>query len=230
MIQAAQEAAEARPEDLLVYAFLLVGFVNGLRPGENRGLQWHRVDWNYHADELGRVYGAIDIDATLERKKPYTRNGVRVPERFVIGGVKLDIDASNRVMLLPPEVVQVLRGWQVEQKKWQLAAGPPWHNQFDLIFTSEVGTPIPHQNLSRRIDRVLRPTGLGHWTVGELTRHSFATRLQDDLQPAVLTRGLGHKRGSTTAERHYIVPEKQVIADHLEPMERFLKGGMRHAR
>ena len=33
---------------------------------------------------------------------------------------------------------------------------------------------------------------------------------------------MGHRRGSTTAERHYIVPEKQVIADHLEPMERFL--------
>jgi integrase len=133
-------------------------------------------------------------------------------------------------MLLPPEVVEVLRRWQVEQKKWQLAAGPAWKNEHDLIFTSEVGTPISTQNFSRRIDRVLKPTGLGHMTVGELTRHSFATRLQDDLQAEILTRSMGHVRGSTTAQRHYVVPQKAVIADHLEPMERFLQGSKRPAR
>jgi integrase len=107
-------AAAARSEDLLVYAFLLVGFVNGLRPGENRGLPWSRLDWDYHTDQGGRVFGAIDIDASLKRKKAYTRNGNRVPERLVLGGVKRDIDASNRIMVLPPEVLQVLRRWQVE--------------------------------------------------------------------------------------------------------------------
>lgn len=223
MITIAKAAAEARPEDLLVYAFLLVGFVNGLRPGENRGLQWSRLDWSYHTDSKGRVYGAIDIDASLKRKKAYVRDGDYVPERFVMGGVKRDIAASNRIMVLPPEVLGVLRRWQVEQKRQQLAAGSDWSNEHDLIFTSTTGTPIPTQNLSKRIDRVLESTGLGHWTIGELTRHSFATRLQADLQPEILTRGMGHKRGSQTAERHYIVPEKQIIADHLEPMERFLR-------
>jgi integrase len=135
VIRTVQEAAEARSEDLLVYAFLLVGFVNGLRPGENRGLQWHRLDWDYYTDKRGRIYGSIDIDGTLKRKRGYTRNGVRVPERFVMGGVKLDIAASNRIMLLPPEVVEVLRRWRVEQDRQQLAAGPAWNNEHDLIFT-----------------------------------------------------------------------------------------------
>jgi integrase len=230
MLKTAQEAAEARSADLMVYAFLLVGFVNGLRPGENRGLQWNRVDWDYYTDPNGRIYGAVDIDGSLKRKRGYTRNGKRVPERFVMGGVKRGIEASNRIMLLPPEVVEVLRRWQVEQKKWQLAAGPAWNNENDLIFTSEVGTPISTQNLSRRIDRVLKPSGLGHMTIGELTRHSFATRLQDNLQSEILTRSMGHKRGSTTAARHYIVPEKKIISDHLAPMERFLGGDKRRAR
>jgi hypothetical protein len=48
--------------------------------------------------------------------------------------------------------------------------------------------------------------------------------MQDDLRAEILTRSMGHKRGSATAERHYVVPEKAVISDHLEPMERFLKG------
>ena len=226
---AAAAAAEAKPEDLLVYAFLLVGFVNGLRRGENFGLQWHRLDWEYHTDEKGQVFGAIDISATLKRKKRHWRNGEYIPERYVMGGVKRDTAESNRIMVLPPQVIEVLRRWQVEQKKQQRAAGPDWDNEFDLIFTNQCGSHVMN-NMARRIDRVLKPTGLGHWSVGELTRHSFATRLQSDLQPALLTRSRGHVRGSTTAERHYVVHEPEVIADHLEPMERFLAPSPRPTR
>jgi integrase len=222
MIATAAAAAEVKSEDVLVYAFLLVGFVNGLRPGENRGLQWHRLDWEYDTDGNGRVFGAIDIDASLQRKKPHWRDGEYFPERYVLGGLKLGTQESKRIMVLPPQVVEVLRRWQVEQEKWKRAAGPDWNNELDLTFTSQFGTPLSGSNMARRIDRVLKPTGLGHWSVGELTRHSFGTRLQSDLQPAILTRGMGHKRGSTTAQRHYVVPEPEVIADHLEPMERFL--------
>lgn len=146
-----------------------------------------------------------------------------------MGGVKLDTQESKRIMVLPPQVVGVLRRWRDEQDRWRVAAGPAWNNEHDLLFTTEVGTPIAAA-LARRIHRVLKPAGFRDWSVGELTRHSFATRLQDDLQPAILTRGMGHKRGSTTAERHYIVPEKQVITDHLEPMERFLGAERRSPR
>jgi integrase len=203
---------EAEGTDTLVYAFLLLGFTVGLRPGENLGARWDCLDWHE---------GTLEIEKTLQRKIGYTRDGVKVPDRLVMGGVKRDIAASKRTMTLPPQVLQALRRWQVEQKEQQLAAGPKWKHWFGLIFTSEVGTPISSNNMARRVNVITERLGLGHWSLTELTRHSFATLIEGDLAPQVMEKAMGHSVGSSE-RKQYIHRDKPVVTEHLEPMARIL--------
>jgi integrase len=203
---------EAEGTDTLVYAFLLTGFAAGLRPGENLGAKWQYLDW----DEA-----TLEIEKTLQRKKRHVRDGEVIPERLVIGGVKRGINASRRIMVLPPQVLQALRRWQVEQKEQQLRAGARWKNRHGLIFTSEVGTPISSNNMARRINIITKRLNLGHWSLSELTRHSFATHVEGELQPQVMEKAMGHSVGSSE-RKQYIHRDKPVVTEHLEPMARIL--------
>jgi integrase len=215
---------EAAERDLLVEAFLLTGFANGLRSGENMGASWDRVNWKYYTDEDGEVYGALDIAETLKVKGGNSRDGEWVPEYLEIGDVKGRVEASRRVMLLDPEVLAVLRRWRAKQKEERLKAGERWQgNPGNLIFTSQVGTPMSPRNMARRVANVLKGTELEGWAIGELTRHSFSTLVEGDLPPQVLERAQGHAPGSN-ARRHYIHREKTVVSEHLKPMKRILKG------
>ena len=46
---------EVAKSDPLVHAFLLVGFTQGLRAGENLGAGWDYLDWEGYTDENGVV-------------------------------------------------------------------------------------------------------------------------------------------------------------------------------
>lgn len=214
----AQSLLEEAQADPLVHAFLLVGLSQGLRAGENLGAGWDYLDWEGYTDANGVVMGTLEIERTLKRTPAHRRNGVKVTERLEMGGVKLGIRASERIMVLPPAVLQVLRTWQVRQKEEQLKAGPDWDNEHGLIFTTEVGTPMHSTNMTRRINIITKRLNMGHWSIGEFTRHSFATMIEADLQPQVLERAMGHSVGSAE-RRKYIHREKPVVTDHLKVMD-----------
>ena len=146
---------------------------------------------------------------------------MKVPERWFISQVKGDVEASKRVMVLPAKVLGVLRIWQVRQKEEQLRAGPAWNNEHNLIFTTEIGTAMT--NMDRRINKLLATTDLGHWSISELTRHSFATLIEADLQPQIMERAMGHAPGSSE-RRHYIHRQKAIVTDHLKVMDNLIEG------
>ncbi len=223
----------AEENDLLLYASLLTGFSNGLRPGELLGAQWHNVEWNLFTDDNGQTFGAIEIEETLKVEGGYVRNGEKVPERRQMGAVKGEVAASERIMALDPRVLKALRRWQVKQKEEQLRAGENWQgNEHDLIFTSRIGTPINDGNLRRRTDRLFATAGIeGHYSLKEITRHTFATLIEAHLAAPALERAMGHvvggvalSEGLTTSRKPYIHRKKAVITEHLEPIGRILDG------
>jgi integrase len=231
MVSVAEKQAEKEPKDLLVSAFLLLALTSGLRTGEALGAQWERINWEYEVID-GHTYGALDIEHSLKRIRGYTnRDGVKVPERLVLGGVKAnmqgEIEASKRIMVLPPAVLQVLKRWRHEQERQRLEAGDRWDNQYGLVFTSDVGTPISPSNMIKYIDRVLVPT-MKHWAIGELTRHTFATLLENELEESqlhILTKALGHMpNGVTRSDSQYVHRRpKPIVSEHLEHIEPLLQ-------
>jgi integrase len=134
---------------------------------------------------------------------------------------------------LDPRVLRALRRWQVRQKEEQLKAGENWQgNEHNLIFTSRVGTPINDGNLRSRIRRLLANAEIEEqYSLKEITRHTFATLIEEHIAAPALERAMGHvvggvalSEGLTTSRKPYIHRKKAVITEHLEPIGRILDG------
>lgn len=79
-------------------------------------------------------------------------------------------------------------------------------------------------NMDRRINKLLTTTDLGHWSISELTRHSFATLIETDLEPQIMERAMGHAVGSSQRRSSYIHRDEPVITQHLPVMDKFFGG------
>ncbi|MBC7107125.1 MAG: site-specific integrase, partial [Firmicutes bacterium] len=132
---------------------LLVG--SGLRRGELLGLRWQDVNL-----EAGTV--------TVERSLVATRTGPVFQEPKTRSG--------RRTVPLPRPVVRSLKAWRVRWKEERLKLGPDWPHT-DLVFPTEVGTPIHPRNFLRAFKQVLAKAGLPETITVHAIRHTYATLL-----------------------------------------------------
>lgn len=171
----AQEAAHflayARDEPLYP-AFLLVTLY-GLRRGEVLGLRWCDVDWDH--DQLNIRQQVQQIGNVV----------VQGPVKTSAGRRDLPLLAVVRQALSRHQVIQQGRVEQAEA---------------ELVFASEVGTPIWPRNFVRVFHRVRASAGVRRVTVHHL-RHTAATLLKNLGVPARDAQLiLGHAHISTTQQ------------------------------
>lgn len=196
------EAAKGDP----VEAFIVVGLMTGLRPGELLGLRWDDVD--------------LDAD-TLEVSGSLKREG----SKLRLGDVKRGIRQSRRRLDLPAPAVEALRVHRVRQKERQLAAGEVWQNAAGLVFTSELGRPISPSNMNRTLAKVTDRAGLGHWSMTELSRHSAASLMSAAGVPLEeIADTLGHS-STRMLEQHYRHQLRPSLNAHVAVMEKLFGGG-----
>jgi integrase len=215
-------AAEADP---LVDAFLRVGVQIGPRPGELFGAQWENLFFDRDL---------LLVAHSLHRECKYTAtDGTVTKERLVLGQTKTA--TSIRPILLPADALQALKRRQIQQWEEQLMAGPAWNNEYGLIFTTATGTPWSPSGMNKRLAKITEKAGIGHWSVYELTRHSYATfvsHAKDEQGRRMvaledLAIALGHSRGDTRmARQHYIDWNQTPIIDsHVGVMEKVFGTG-----
>ena len=183
-------------------AAVVTGLMLGLRPGELLGLCWADVD-----TKAARL--------TVQRSLKRESDGLR------LGAPKTP--SSARKLDLPPSVARALRAHRSRQSAERLSAGSLWADQ-DLVFASEVGTPIDPSNLRRTLARITKHAGLGHWHPHEL-RHSAASLLSAaGVSMEQIADLLGHSNARTTAAvyRHRIGDSVHGAAG---PMESLLGSG-----
>ena len=100
------------------------------------------------------------------------------------------------------------------------AAGERW-DEHDLVFASEIGTPLDAANVRRGFRRVAAAAGLNaaEWTPREL-RHSFVSLLSDAGVPIEqIARLVGHTGGSAVTETIYRKQLRPVIEDGATVMD-----------
>ncbi|HNX50500.1 MAG TPA: tyrosine-type recombinase/integrase, partial [Thermoanaerobaculaceae bacterium] len=136
---------------------------------------------------------------------------------------------SRRRIPLTPAAVAALRQHRARQGEERLKLGDDWASQWDLVFSSEVGTPLEHGNLLRRAYwPLLLKIGLADLVVTKeerirkrkggkveevevrtikprvtfhALRHTAATLLLEQGQhPVIVGALLGHARTSTTVD------------------------------
>jgi integrase len=170
-------------DDRLFPAFL-VELTTGLRSGELLAVRWPNLD-------LGK--GAIRIVETVARVKAIDAK----KSKLEFSDPKTE--ASIREIPLIPPVVQALKRHKSRQAEEPLFWGQAY-NKENLVFPTNLGTPLEPQNFYRKHCSIIRKAGLKHIRVHDL-RHTFATLLLEEGEnPEVLRDFLGHTKTSTTLD------------------------------
>jgi integrase len=154
--EASQLIAAAKEERLA--AMVVVGLTLALRPGEMTGLVW----------------GDVDLD---HRYLAVTGSIKRLPDNKLHRGDVKRSTAGQRTVGLTAEVVVALREHKARQAAERLAAGPDWQDH-DLVFPSEVGSPMDPSNVRRFFTRIGHKAGL-EYSIPYLMRHSGVSLLID---------------------------------------------------
>jgi integrase len=182
-----------------------------MRRGEVLGLHWSALDWQAGTLRVTHSVKRVqDRDATSGRRTRLVVSELKTPK-------------SRRLLALTPEMVTRFRQPRARQAEQQMAAGTLWQDH-ELIFTSEVGSPMDPDNFSHSFARLCERAGLGHWHPHEL-RHSRASLMLAQGTPLhVVSDVLGHASIAITKDvyGHLLEGGKRAAA---ESMSRALFSG-----
>jgi integrase len=195
--QAAKLLAVA-PSDRLGITVEL-GLYLGLRPGEVLGLQWGDIDFDQRT---------LRVRRSLKREQ----NRLRFGEPKTPG--------SRRILAMPDPLVAALQRHRNQQNTDRECADDMW-TEFDLVVTTEVGTPVDPSNARRTLDRLCDETGIGHWNPNAL-RHSFASLLSLRGAPMEeVADAMGHvdTRMTSRVYRHNLKSVVDVAAVHFGSLQ-----------
>jgi integrase len=181
-----------------LFSFLLA---TGCRPSEAIGLKWQDLSFDRNTVEIKRVV-------------VWQRNG---------GSWQFSIPKtakSRRTIPLPVSLIKELKQHRVRQHKERLKLGSNWQD-FDLIFPSQVGTPLTMGRITRVFQRIKKDIKITKKIRLYDLRHTSASfLLQKNVNPKVVSERLGHSTVTLTLDvySHVLPTMQQDATEHLEDM------------
>ena len=184
----------AKNTNLKKYALFRLLAYSGMRIGECLALTWHDLDYKNNT---------IAINKTL----------ARIKDKLVIQTPKTK--ASNRVISLDTETIQVLKMWQLEQRKQLLKLGINSMNKHQLIFSNGNNEYIYSGTVRKSIKILAKKAGI-HSITTHGFRHTHATLLfASGMDIKQVQARLGHSNVQTTLNiyTHAIQDKQDKIGD-----------------
>jgi len=175
------------------FAVFLAAIETGMRPEEYLGLQWK--------------------DVNFENKVLSVRRAVVVTKGGGFIFTEPKTKKSRRSIPISNSLIAALKAHRREQLKERLKIGGNYQN-LDLVFASEIGTPMLHQNLTRRHFKPIRDKAeLPKIRLYDL-RHTTATLLLSAGEnPKVVSERLGHASIVLTLDTYsHVLPTMQKEA------------------
>jgi integrase len=168
----------------------------GLREGELIGLRWSDIDLKRR-----ELHVAGQIQKGTRRK---TKSG----------------DRGRRTIPLSYDLVNVLEWHKKNQIEERAIGGVGW-NAADLVFCSDVGTPINPSNLISQLDRFLRQAALPRLRFHHL-RHTYAAlNIAAGMDLYTLSRRMGHSSITVTGDKYGHLYQGQT--QDADALDRLLK-------
>lgn len=161
-----------------LFALFYLGMATGLRRGELLGLRWQ------------------DVQGTVLQVK---QSLVKVKAKVMISTPKTA--RGKRRVSLSPDVVEVLAEHKLKQDAEKAMLGEAWRAD-DLVFTSEVGTPINPDNLKRVRHKLMDDAQVPRVRLHDLRHLHASIAIKNGTDPKVLADRLGHARASFTLDRY----------------------------
>lgn len=189
---------ERRPWELM-WAYVLLSLLSGLRTEEVRALPWeHVVRW-VDDEEGWKPVSEAGWNNGEGKFAIYVWRSVRV-------GGDTKTDKSRRTLVQSQLVVRALRAWSSAQAAERTVAG------LSLVFTTALGSELSAGSVRRWFKEITTRAGCGaEWAPREL-RHSFVSILSDNgMTIEEIAELVGHSSTHTTETvyRHQIRPVVQ---------------------
>lgn len=178
----------------------VLGLFTGMREGEVLGLTWDSIDWN--ASEIN-----INKQLQQHQKKGDFSYYLKSPKH-----------EKRRKIIVASEIMHLLREQRAAQDQAKSLCGELWNNEFDLVFTNELGNPINRRTILKHLKKCLSNKGLSNQTFHGL-RHGFATMsIQNGVDPKTLQEHLGHHDPGFTLKQYCFASDK-MKRDSAEKMQ-----------
>ncbi|OPX90294.1 MAG: putative prophage phiRv2 integrase [Pelotomaculum sp. PtaB.Bin104] len=202
--QTATMLAALETEELKYQSMLQLALFTGLRRGELMGLEWQDVDFDKKTLEIRQS------SQYLPGKGVFTKS----PKN----------ESSERLLSLPPFLIDLLRQYRRQQSEDRLKVGDLWQGS-DRLFTTWDGRPMHPDTPTRWFSKFIKKHGLPHLPFHGI-RHTAATMLINQGLPAKSISGrLGHADIGTTMNiyGHYLKSADREAADRLEKAYQLMK-------
>ena len=182
-------------------AFFIVALSLGLRRGEGLALKWSDIDLE---NRSLRVSGSLQ----------------RINHRLVI--VPTKTKKSARLLSIPKTLLERLREHRTRQLQERLHCGANWQDN-DLLFCTNIGTPIEPRNIRRKLDALMKESGMRYFRLHDI-RHFFASLLlAQGVDLKVVSELLGQSSIRITADTYsHVLPK--VKDDAIDFLDSVLTG------
>lgn len=181
-------------------AAFLLSLASGLSLGELLSLRWSDIDFEN---------GTIKVRQTINRLKTLDKDSSTKTKLIIQESPKTT--KSRRTIPIPESIVTELKmhnGRQIAEKIT---------NKNNLVFISEVGTPVEPRTFINMLHRIIYNCKIPHTNVHAL-RHTFATRLLEANEHVkIVQEMLGHANISMILDTYSLVltEQKKSAADKL---------------
>ena len=193
------EEIKGDPYQYLYY----IDLFTGMRQAEIIGLTWDCVDFKK---------GVIRIEKQFRK--------------IHAGGMQYEFSSlkNGKKRTISPALIvfDVLRKVKAEQSRWKLQAGEAFNNEYNFVFTNELGEHLYSVTVYNHLKKILHRIGLGDIRFHDL-RHSFAAiSLQNGDDIKTVSENLGHATVAFTLDVYGHVTEK-MRKDSADRMQAFIK-------
>jgi integrase len=171
---------DVRRPAALMYAYIVLSLLLGIRTEEARALCWD------HAD--------LDGDA---RAIPPVPPHVAVWRSVRVHG-ETKTERSRRTLAIPRLAVEALRALRESQVHERALAGEKWQDT-GLVFTTHLGAALDAENVRKMFKRVCKEAGIGDgWTPRELRTSFVSVMSHSGVSTEEIARLVGHASTRTT--------------------------------
>lgn len=194
--------AACRPDPF--YRLYLVDLFTGMRQGEILGLSWPDIDW-----EHGSLYLHQQLQQYL------TRGDCNCYMNTLKNG-------KSRTITVAPTVLHILQEQRLLQNRQRMAVGALWKNEFNLVFTNDLGRPLNRRTVYKHLKKILASIGMNDCYFHTL-RHTFATlSLQNGDDVLTVKENLGHHSAAFTLNTYGHLTQA-MRRDSAERMEKLIQ-------